>query len=33
LHALYLSYSSLTFAVLAGQTWLGKTIGWLDKEK
>ena len=29
LHALYLIYSSLTFAVLAGQAWLGKRLGGL----
>ncbi len=33
LHALYLIYSSLTFAVLAGQTWLEKTLGRLVKKK
>lgn len=29
LHALYLLYSSLTFAVLAGQAWLGKRLAGL----
>ena len=33
LHALYLIYSSLTFAVLAGQAWLGKTVGGLVRKK
>jgi GT2 family glycosyltransferase len=33
LHALYLIYSSLTFAVLAGQAWLGETVGRLVRKK
>lgn len=33
LHALYLIYSSLTFAVLAGQAWLEKILGWLSRKK
>ena len=33
LHWLYLIYSSLTFAVLAGRTWLGKQLRRLNRQK